>query len=161
MKKIPTVLVRNPENRKHVLPEVTPGCEWVMAGEGVATRKYDGTCCLLSEEGNWWARREVKPGKTAPDDFWLEAHDDTTGKTVGWVPMETSAFARWHVEALESEPFGLHDHTPVPFERWLADRGYEMLAQDVKELREGYDQMTEERDAFALVLARQEANRVR
>ena len=43
MQKIPTVFQRDPSNPKHVLPEVTPGCEWVLAGEGVPTRKYDGT----------------------------------------------------------------------------------------------------------------------
>ena len=47
----------------HVLPEITPGCEWVIAGEGVATRKYDGTCVMYDGD-EWWARREVKPGKT-------------------------------------------------------------------------------------------------
>lgn len=41
MKKIPTVFVRDPDDRKHVLPQVTPGCEWVLAGEGRATRKFD------------------------------------------------------------------------------------------------------------------------
>ena len=63
MRKIPTALVRDPDDRAHVLDEVTPGCEWVFAGEGIATRKYDGTCTMLDGNGKWWARREVKPGK--------------------------------------------------------------------------------------------------
>ena len=44
MKKITTIFVRNPESRKGILPEHHPDCEWVFAGEGIATRKYDGTC---------------------------------------------------------------------------------------------------------------------
>jgi hypothetical protein len=40
----------------------------VLDGEGVATRKYDGTCVMFDGDG-WWARREVKPGKTAPAGF--------------------------------------------------------------------------------------------
>lgn len=104
MKKIPTVFVRDPENLKTVLPHVTPGCEWVMAGEGVATRKYDGTCCMF-DGLMWWARREVKPGKQVPDDFRPEMTDETTGKTVGWVPMAQSAFAKWHAEALQDEGY--------------------------------------------------------
>jgi hypothetical protein len=107
MKKIPTLFVRDPANRKHVLPEVTPGCEWVLAGEGVATRKYDGTCTLLDEEGRWWARREVKPGKGIPDDFVPVEHDLVTGKTVGWEPIESSGFAKFHADALpEGTPSG-------------------------------------------------------
>lgn len=104
MKKIPTVFRRDPENLKTVLPEVTPGCEWVLEGLGVATRKYDGTCTMY-DGLMWWARREVKPGKQVPDDFRPEMTDEATGKTVGWVPMGQSAFARWHAEALEDRDY--------------------------------------------------------
>jgi hypothetical protein len=44
MRKIPTLFVRDPDDRRHVTEQITPGCEWVTAGEGTATRKYDGTC---------------------------------------------------------------------------------------------------------------------
>ncbi len=43
MRKIPTLFVRDPANMGRVTREVTPGCEWVLAGEGFATRKWDGT----------------------------------------------------------------------------------------------------------------------
>ena len=95
MKKIPTLLVRDPDNRAHVLDQVTPGCEWVLAGEGIVTRKYDGTCTMLDESGKWWARREVKPGKTAPDNYVLEDHDPVTGKSQGWEPIEQSPFFKF------------------------------------------------------------------
>lgn len=94
MKKIPTLFVRDPESRKYVLPEVTPGCEWVLEGEGAATRKWDGTCTMLDTEGHWWARREVKPGKEPPDGFVEVDHDEVTGKRQGWEPIEQSAFAK-------------------------------------------------------------------
>ncbi len=100
MRKIPTVLRRDPDNMRHVLPEVTPGCEWVLAGEGVPTRKYDGTCVMLDDRFDWWARREVKPGKSAPAGFVAVETDEVTGKTVGWEPIEQSAFFRWWEEAL-------------------------------------------------------------
>lgn len=100
MRKIPTVFRLNPDDMRHVLPEVTPGCEWVLAGEGTATRKYDGTCVMLDERFDWWARREVKPGKTAPAGFVPVETDEVTGKTVGWEPVEQSAFFRWWEEAL-------------------------------------------------------------
>lgn len=100
MKKIKTLFVRDPEDRRFVLNEVEPGCEWVTEGEGVATRKYDGTCVMF-DGSEWWARREVKPGKQPPDRFQQEQHDPATGKTVGWEPAGQSAFARWLDEATE------------------------------------------------------------
>ncbi|KUJ68479.1 hypothetical protein ACZ90_17965 [Streptomyces albus subsp. albus] len=112
MQKIPTLFARNPEDRRHVLNEITPGCEWVLAGEGTATRKYDGTCVLLDEDRRWWARREVKPGKATPPAYRPLSTDETTGKTVGWEPIEQSSFARFHDEALNRPPLGgLHPGT--------------------------------------------------
>lgn len=100
MQKIKTLFVRNLDDRRHVLNEVTPGCEWVLAGEGIATRKWDGTCVMLDDNGAWWARREVKPGKKAPDNYVAISTDDATGKTVGWEPIAQSPFAQFHAEAL-------------------------------------------------------------
>lgn len=101
MEKIPTLFVRDPAtNRRHVTTEVTPGCEWVAAGEGTPTRKYDGTCVMFDGTA-WWARREVKAGKTPPPGYLALATDPQTGKTVGWEPVEGSGFARWHAEAVD------------------------------------------------------------
>ena len=46
MRKIPTLFVREflPNHKIIITDQVAPGCEWVLAGEGVATRKLDGTC---------------------------------------------------------------------------------------------------------------------
>lgn len=105
MQKIKTLFVRDPEDRAHVTREVTPGCEWVIDGEGVATRKYDGTCVMYDGE-RWWARREVKPNRPMPVNFVPVTLDSVTGKTMGWEPIEQSGFARWHAEALNRElPF--------------------------------------------------------
>lgn len=101
MKKIPTLFQRNPNNRRYVTDVVTPGCEWVLAGEGVPTRKYDGTCVMLDSDGRWWARREVKPGKAAPENYVPISTDETTGKTMGWEPIEQSPFARFWREATD------------------------------------------------------------
>lgn len=91
MKKIPTLFVRT-EDRRYVTDQVTPGCEWVLAGEGRATRKYDGTCVLIDDDGVCWTRREVKPGKNPPPGWDEVDHDDVTGKRVGWVPFVQSPF---------------------------------------------------------------------
>ncbi|MEU1372178.1 hypothetical protein ABZ442_00760 [Streptomyces triculaminicus] len=100
MQKISTLFVRDPDDRRYVLPEVTPGCEWVIAGEGIPTRKYDGTCVMLDGTGEWWARREVKPRRTPPPGYLAVETDEVTGKTVGWEPIAQSSFAKFHAEAL-------------------------------------------------------------
>jgi len=107
VKKIPTLFKRNPDDMRFVLDEVTPGCEWVLNEEGVATRKHDGTCVALDDAGKWWARREVKAGKRPPLNFQTVETDETTGKTVGWEPIEQSPFHKYFLEAVEPlEDFG-------------------------------------------------------
>lgn len=101
MKKIPTLFVRDPDDRSRVLPKVTPGCEWVLNGGGVATAKWDGTCILIDASGEY-ARREVKPGKDAPDGFMEVDYDPVTGKRFGWEPIEQSAFVKFFREAVAS-----------------------------------------------------------
>jgi hypothetical protein len=88
MRKIPTLFKRDWESKtRHIVPEVNPGCEWVLAGEGVATRKYDGSCTRI-ENGRFYKRREIKAGKTAPPNFEAAGPvDETTGKLMGWVPI--------------------------------------------------------------------------
>ena len=100
MQKIPTLYARDfDHDPRYVTRDVTPGCEWVLKGEGTPTRKYDGTCVMF-DGAAWWARREVKKGKQAPPGFVAVEADDETGKTVGWEPLEQSAFARWHAAAV-------------------------------------------------------------
>lgn len=113
MHKIPTLFLRSASNRAHVVNEVHPLCQWVLDGEGTATRKYDGTC--ISYDGTrWWARREVKPGKKAPTGF-VEVHFDlVTQKTMGWEPIEQSAFLKFLIEAHDNYPD--RDYGPGTYE---------------------------------------------
>lgn len=100
MKKIPTVYQRDANDMSSVTDEVNPKCQWVIDGEGVATRKYDGTCVMLDSSGKWWARREVKAGRPIPPNFQEEDFDPNTGKRQGWEPMGQSSFAKPHAEAV-------------------------------------------------------------
>lgn len=98
MKKIPTVFVRE---HRYVTREVTPGCEWVLAGEGIATRKFDGTCCLVRGQ-RLYKRFDAKHGKKPPDDFEpAQEPDPVTGHWPGWVPVGDGPEDRWHREAFE------------------------------------------------------------
>jgi len=100
MQKIPTLFIRDPDDMSRVLPKYHPACRWVRDGEGVATRKYDGTCVMLDDQGRWWARREVKPGKAVPPGYQPVMTDEVTGKTMGWEPIGQSAFAKFLPEAI-------------------------------------------------------------
>lgn len=106
MRKIPTLFVRDWNgDRRYVTREVTPECQWVIDGEGTATRKYDGTCVMFDGE-RWWARREVKKDKLPPANFIEIEFDPETGKTVGWEPVAQSPFAKFHAEALAAQDAG-------------------------------------------------------
>lgn len=99
MKKIPTLFVRD-MTTKLVTPDVTPGCEWVIAGDGVATEKADGTCCL-ARDGKLYKRYDAKQGRTPPTDFEpaQPEPDPNTGHWPGWVPVGDGAEDKWHREA--------------------------------------------------------------
>lgn len=104
MKKIPTVFVREGragKGKTYVTREVTPGCEWVLAGEGVATHKYDGTCCLVRDR-KLYKRFDAKHGKKAPPLFEpAQEPDPVTGHWPGWVPVGDGPDDRWHREGLD------------------------------------------------------------
>ena len=120
MRKTPTIFKRNPENMREILPEHNVSCEWVFAGEGVATRKYDGTCCRV-EEGKLYKRREVKSGDDIPVGFIQADYDAITGKRFGWV--EVGEADKWHVSA---------------FKPGMIDGTYELLGPKVNGNPEGF-----------------------
>lgn len=102
MRKIISLFQRNYGDDRLVRDEVVPGAEWVLAGEGVATRKYDGTCCLW-QGGVLYKRYELKRGKTAPDGFIAaQEADAVTGDMPGWVPVGDGPDDQYHREALHT-----------------------------------------------------------
>lgn len=123
MKKIPTLFTRDPDDMRHVTRHINPAAKWVFDGRARATRKFDGTCVML-ENGRWWARREVKPGKPFPPGYREEETDPNTGKTVGWEPIEQSSFVK---------AFNSVEHLPS------AATTYELVGPKVNGNPEGYD----------------------
>lgn len=59
MKKIPTLFVRDYDNGGRVTNVVTPGTEWVLSGEGIATRKWDGLAIMIAS-GVLYKRYDAK-----------------------------------------------------------------------------------------------------
>jgi hypothetical protein len=101
MKKIPSLFKRDYAGTRRVYDEVVPGAEWVLAGEGVATRKIDGTSCMI-RDGVLYKRYDARAGKTPPTGFEPaeEAPDPVTGHWPGWVAVGDGPEDRWHREAL-------------------------------------------------------------
>jgi hypothetical protein len=107
MKKIPTLFERVFENHKVVgiTDKVTPGMEWVLQGEGVATEKIDGSCCAIIN-GEFYKRYDAKNGKKPPDGAIPCCDPDpVTGHHPHWVKVDSSNPAdKWFVEAYKECP---------------------------------------------------------
>lgn len=102
MKKVTTLFARNHESDMLVRNEVVPAAEWVINGEGIATRKYDGTSCLI-KDGKFYKRYDVKRGRKEPSSFLpAQEPDAITGHWPGWVPVGKGSEDRWHNEGLEN-----------------------------------------------------------
>lgn len=102
MKKIPTLFERDWEgDRSRVIDKVTPECQWVIDGEGHATQKLDGTCCMILA-GTFYKRREVTKDQNYPADFTRSHYDATTGKSFGWIPVHVkNPEDKWHIQAFD------------------------------------------------------------
>lgn len=99
MQKIPTLFERNFEGDRRLHNEVAPGCEWVIAGEGVATEKFDGTAAMY-KDGVLYKRFDAKHGKTPPDGFIpLQEPDPITGHWPGWVVVTDEPTDQYFREA--------------------------------------------------------------
>lgn len=103
MKKIPTLFVRD-RSTGFVTPEILPGNEWILSEPSIPYRKWEGTCAKYDDNG-WWSRREVKKDQAIPDNFYLADTDDNTGHLFGWIPAETSSFAKYFDEAVTLGPY--------------------------------------------------------
>lgn len=105
MKKIPTLFEREFENHRIVgiSDKVHEGMEWVLAGEGMATVKWDGSCCAIID-GVFYKRYDAKKGKKAPEGAIPCCEPDpVTGHHPHWVPVDWANPAdKWFVEAFNS-----------------------------------------------------------
>ena len=108
MRKIPTLFERDwTDPRRPIVDEPNPACAWVFAGEGSATRKWDGTCCMV-RAGRLWKRRELRDGEAEPAGFEVEQRDAETGNSVGWVPVGSNP-----LPGPVGAPEPLHAGTPL------------------------------------------------
>ena len=133
MQKIISLFKRDYEavGARLVYNEVVEGAEWVQAGEGVATRKLDGACCMIRGDALFkrhdfkkWKGNKVKP------DGWEPAQpepDQITGHWPGWLRIGDGPEDKWHREAF------------IPLQRSLEmkDGTYELVGPKVQGNPEG------------------------
>ena len=124
MQKIISLFQRNYEGDHLVRDEVVPGAEWVVAGEGRATRKWDGTCAMV-RDGVLYKRYDQKPGRKAPEG-WEPAQepDPGTGHHPGWLRIGDGPEDQWFREGI--------------FEDEMADGTYELVGPKIGGNPEGF-----------------------
>lgn len=105
MEKIISLYQRNYETDRLVRNEIVPGAEWVLNGEGVATRKFDGTCCMV-RDGKLYKRYDAKNGKQPPIGFEpAQEPDEKTGHWPGWLPVNNIPDDKYHRESFDGGQF--------------------------------------------------------
>lgn len=98
MVKIISLFQRNYDGDRLVRDELVPGAEWVLAGEGTATRKLDGTCVRI-KDGKLYRRYDAKHGKTPPEGFEpAQEYDQVTGHMPGWIAVGDGPEDQYHRE---------------------------------------------------------------
>lgn len=120
MKKIPTLFERIYENHRVVgiLPNVTKGMEWVLEGEGLATVKYDGSCCAIIN-GELYKRYDAKNGKPIPEGA-IKCQDEPdaiTGHMPCWVKCDRkNPSDKWFWKAYDINNFDRYQLTDWTYE---------------------------------------------
>ena len=142
MKKIPCLFARDftDKRRPVLLRDVSPGCEWVIAGEGVATRKRDGTACAVIG-GKLFKRYDVKKSKSVPQGaIPCDEPDPITGHWPHWIEVGSEPDSRYHVEAFT----GLRSSDGSRFRprEPIADGTYELVGPKVQGNPEGFAEHT-------------------
>lgn len=127
MKKIKTLFKRDQFTRK-VYDEVEPGCEWVINGEGIPTRKFDGTCCMI-KDGILYKRYDVKKNRNVPEGFVpAQDKDDTPGHWPGWIKCnKNNKSDKYHFEAYDRYKYRLDGYGVENFE----DGTYELCGKKI------------------------------
>jgi hypothetical protein len=112
---------------REIINKIRPSSQWVADGEGIATAKFDGTCCLV-KDCKLYARYDLKPHKSklkkpflgeedyfiknpyVREDFkippkgFIECDDSDMyiGHIMGWIPVEgNEKFYPHHVDGFE------------------------------------------------------------
>jgi len=137
MRKISTLYKKNPENLGRVIDEINPENEWVLKGEGMSTRKFDGTAAAIIN-GELYKRYDVKKGRQVPiNAIPCQQPDEITGHWPHWVKCNADNKGDKHfIEGLENA-----DHWSIS-KPTLEDGTYELVGPKVRSNPEMYGKHT-------------------
>lgn len=119
MKKIPTLFERIYDDNGRVIgitDNVKSGFEWVLYGLGVATVKFDGSCCAIIN-GVFYKRYDAKKGKIPPAGAipCTPEPDPITGHWPHWVRVsETNNSDKWFISAFHNKFHFMPDGIMLP-----------------------------------------------
>ena len=113
MKKISTLFKKDPKNPGRVINEINTDNKWVIDGEAIATRKFDGTSCAIIN-GELYKRFDLKKGRTLPPNaIPCQDPDEKSGHHPHWVKCDRDDKSnKWHFRAFDE----LSDKTDGTFE---------------------------------------------
>lgn len=90
MKKISTLFAKDPNNLARVVNKINAENAWVINGEAIATRKFDGTSSAIIN-GELYKRFDAKKGRTIPANaIPCQEADLITGHHPHWLKCERS-----------------------------------------------------------------------
>lgn len=123
MRKMKTLFKRQFENHKvaKCLEEIEPECKWVLDGEGYATEKIDGTCCMI-KDNILYKRFDYKKGRKLPEGAipCQEKPDEITEHFPHWVEVsKEKPEDKYFVKAFEEK------------EKWK-DGTYELIGKHIQ-----------------------------
>lgn len=105
MKKISTLFQKDPNNLGRIINTINPENAWVFNGEGIATRKFDGTAAAIIQ-GALYKRYDVKKGRSVPENaIPCQEADALSGHHPHWLPCDRSKKEdRFFFEAFDNLP---------------------------------------------------------
>lgn len=148
---MPTLFERQFENHRvyKCLNKIHEGCEWVINGEGYATEKIDGTCCMI-KDNKLYRRFDYKKGRKLPEGAipCQEKADEITGHFPHWVLcQEDNPQDKWHIKAFNIkdswedgtyELIGVHfQGNPYNLDTDMLEKHGERILEEVPKTYEG------------------------
>ena len=123
MRKISTLFKKDPQDLGRVINEVNPENQWVIDGEGIPTRKYDGTASAIIN-GTLYKRYDVKKGRQVPDGaIPCQEADLITGHHPHWLKCDIN----------KSEDKYFFEAFDLLIERgWRIDGTYELIGEKIQ-----------------------------
>lgn len=147
--------------------QVEEGCQWIIEGEGYATEKLDGTCCMI-KDGKIYRRYDYKNGRKLPQGAipCQKKPDPITGHFPHWLLcVKTDGNSKYYLEAIKRQPnlqngtyelIGKHiNANPYKLDKDILERHGERILENVPRNYDGIKKYLEEHYIEGIVFYRE------